>query len=158
MAKIKDLFGQEKEVDCMACDLQSGKVELPTKRIGETKHFVVEQDLEYPIEGFLIIVSKRHIHSILEFNKEEEKEFSEILNKSRKLQKEVLGIEKATIIQEEISDSSHFHAWLFPWHEWMEKKKLENIKELMKYAKENFTSKEHAKKLKEACEKLASKF
>lgn len=160
MAKITDISGKEVEVDCIACAIQKKEVELPVERIGETGSFVLEQDFEWPIEGFLIIASKRHIQSISEFNKKEEKEFFDFLKKSRKLMKDVLGIEKVTIIQEEIDLGSHFHVWLFPWHNWMEPhgSKLDDIRNLMKYAKENFSGKEHLEKLREIGKKLKDNF
>lgn len=160
MAKIIDISGKEREIKCIAYAIQKNEVELPVERIGRTKNFVVEQDFEWPIEGFLIIASKRHIHSILDFNKGEEKEFFQILKKSRKLMKKVLGIEKVTIVQEEDGQTSHFHVWLFPWHDWMKKHgtKLQNIKEIMKYAKENFSDKNHLDAIKKISQKLKSKF
>ncbi len=160
MVKIIDISGKEQNVKCIACAIQKNKVELPVERIGETKNFVVEQDFEWPIEGFLIIASKRHIHSILEFNKEEEKEFLDFLKKSRKLMKDILGVEKVTIVQEEDSSTSHFHVWLFPWHDWMKPhgQKLQDIKNLMKYAKENFSDKEHLDKIRKIGKELKSKF
>ena len=68
MAKVIDISGKEHEIACIACAIQKGEVELPVERVAETKHFVVEQDFEFPIEGFLIIASKRHISSIMDFN------------------------------------------------------------------------------------------
>ena len=160
MVKIIDISGKEQEIKCIACAIQKNEVELPIERIGETKNFVLEQDFEWPIEGFLIIASKRHIHSILDFNKDEEKEFFRILKRSRKIMKEVLDIEKVTIVQEEDSLTSHFHVWLFPWHDWMKKHgtKLQNIKEIMKYAKENFSDKKHFDKIRKIGNKLKSEF
>ncbi|HJZ18582.1 MAG TPA: HIT family hydrolase [Candidatus Nanoarchaeia archaeon] len=160
MAKIIDLSGNEQEVKCIACAIQKNKVKLPVERIAETRNFVLEQDFEWPIGGFLIIASKRHIHSILDFNKDEEKEFFHILKKSRKLMKDVLGIGKVTIIQEEGSSDSHFHVWLFPWYRWMKPhgSKLQDIKNLMKYAKENFSDKKHLDKIRKIGKELKSKF
>ena len=160
MPKIIDISGNEQEVKCIACAIQKKEIELPVERIWETKNFVVEQDFEWPIEGFLIIASKRHIHSILDFNRDEEREFFQVLKRSRKAMKKVLGIEKVTIVQEEDSQTSHFHVWLFPWHKWMKKHgtKLQDIKNLMKYAKENFSDKKNFNKIKKAGQKLKSEF
>jgi len=160
MVKIIDISGKEHKIKCIACAIQKNEVELPVERIGETNNFVVEQDFEWPIEGFLILASRRHIHSILDFNKDEEREFLGLLKKSRKLMKEVLGIKKVTIVQEEGSSNSHFHVWLFPWHDWMKKHgtKLQNIKEIMKYAKENFSDKKHLDKIRKIGKELESKF
>jgi diadenosine tetraphosphate (Ap4A) HIT family hydrolase len=160
MPRIIDISGKEQEVGCIGCAIQNGEVKTFVERIGETKSFVLEQDFEYPIEGFLILASKRHINSILDFNKEEEKEFFDFLKKSRKLMKDVLGIEKVTIIQEEGNIGSHFHVWLFPWHNWMKKhgSKLQDIKNIMEYAKENFSDKKNLEKIRKIGEKLKLRF
>ena len=68
MTIIKDILGVEHNINCIACSIQDGQITLPVERISETNYFVAEQDLEYPIEGFVILVSKRHIKSILEFS------------------------------------------------------------------------------------------
>lgn len=139
MVKIIDISGKEHEVECIACAIQSGDVDLPVKRITETKHFVAEQDFEYPIEGFVIIASKRHLKSVIDMSKEEQADLIDFIVKCRTAMKEALGIEEVTIVQEETSTSSHFHVWLFPWNQNMEdkyKKKISSISEIMKMAKE----------------------
>ena len=160
MARIIDISGKEQEVKCIGCAIQKKEVELPIERIGETRNFVLEQDFEYPIGGFLILASKRHIQSVLEFNEGEKSEFLDFLIKSRKIMKNVLGIGKVTIIQEDGSSDSHFHVWLFPWYRWMKPhgSKLQDIKNLMKYAKENFSDKKHLDKIRKIGKELKSKF
>ena len=160
MARIIDISGKEQEVKCIGCAIQKKEVELPIERIGETRNFVLEQDFEYPIGGFLILASKRHIQSVLEFNEGEKSEFLDFLIKSRKIMKDVLGIKKITIVQEEGSQDSHFHVWLFPWLDWMKPhgSKLQGIKNLMKYAKENFSDKKHLDKIKKIGKELKLKF
>jgi diadenosine tetraphosphate (Ap4A) HIT family hydrolase len=160
MVKIIDISGKEQDVKCIACAIQSKKVDLPVERIYETENFVVEQDFEWPIEGFLIIASKRHIHSILDFNKEEEKEFFSVLKKSRELLKKILKIEKIIIIQEEDCSASHFHVWLFPLYPWMKKigTKVQDVRKIMNYAKENFSSKRDLEKIKDISKKLKQSF
>ena len=137
MVTIKDISGIKHEIECIACSIQNGEVALPIERITETEYFVAEQDFEYPIEGFVIIASKRHIKSILEFTKEEQNDFSNFLVECRKAMKEKLGIEEVTIVQEETSGSSHFHVWLFPWLPWMSehKRKVNNVMKIMDIAK-----------------------
>lgn len=140
MAKIKDIGGVEHEITCIACAIQSGEILLPVERIAETKYFVAEQDFEYPIEGFVIIASKRHIKSILEFTAEEQLDFTAFMIKCRAAMKEKLGIDVITIVQEESSSSSHFHVWMFPWLPWMSeyKRKVDNVMKIMEEAKSSF--------------------
>ena len=160
MTIIKDILGVEHNINCIACSIQDGQITLPVERISETNYFVAEQDLEYPIEGFVILVSKRHIKSILEFTTEEEKDFSSFLINCRKAMKEKLGIENVTIIQEEPTSSSHFHVWLFPWHSWMSnyKKKINNIMEIMDLAKKEHSNEAELSKIKESSKKLKEYF
>ena len=61
MVNVIDVEGKSHEIDCIACSIQSGEGPLSVNRIAETDHFIVEQDFEYPIAGFLIVASKRHI-------------------------------------------------------------------------------------------------
>ena len=155
--KIIDIDGKEHEVQCIACSIQNGDIRLPVERITETENFVVEQDLEWPIEGLLVIVSKKHVYSIEELSDQEVNEFSQLLKKVRKLLKEVLGISHITLVQEENIITSHFHLWLFPWHSWMLKRwngKLHEIKDIMKYAKQEFSDKESLEKIRQSAIKL----
>jgi diadenosine tetraphosphate (Ap4A) HIT family hydrolase len=160
MVVIKDISGIEHNIDCIACSIQSGEVALPVERIAETNYFVAEQDFEYPIEGFTVIVAKRHIKSFLEFTDEEQKDFISFLIKCRKAMKEKLGIEEITIIQEETTNSSHFHIWLFPWHSWMSdyKKKIDNVMKIMEMAKKEHSNEVELLKIKESTKKLKEYF
>ena len=160
MVKIIDIAGKEHEINCIACSIQNGEVELPVGRIAETEHFVVEQDFGYPIEGFMILVSKRHIKSISEFTDDEQKDFIDFMMKCRNAMKEKLGVEEITIIQEEPSSSSHFHVWLFPWLPWMSgyKKKVNNVMTIMDIAKKERSTTDELEKIKEASAKLKEYF
>ncbi len=160
MVKVKDIVGTEHEVDCIACSIQSEEVALPVERIAVTKYFVVEQDFEYPIEGFVIIASKRHVKSVLEFTNEEQIEFIKLLVECRKAMKEKLGIEEVTIVQEETSSSSHFHVWLFPWLPWMSehKRKINNIMSIMDIVKRDFSDEMKLRRVKDAANLLREYF
>ncbi len=160
MIKIIDIGGIEHEIICIACSIQNEEIALPVERIAETRHFVAEQDFEYPIEGFIIIASKRHIKSILEFTNEEQADFTQFLIKCRKAMKEKLGIDTITIVQEETSSSSHFHVWMFPWLPWMSeyKKKVSNVMKIMDIAKEERSNESELNKIKESTKKLKEYF
>lgn len=156
--KITDISGKEHSIDCIACAIQSGEIALPVERITETENFVVEQDLEIPIEGFLIVVSKRHIFSVDELSDNEITELSILLKKTRKAMRQSLGVSWITIVQEENTATSHFHIWLFPWHKWMAKKwsgKLEEIKEIMKFSRKEMSGEEVLSRVKESSVKVA---
>ncbi|MBI2024456.1 hypothetical protein HYT00_03665 [Candidatus Giovannonibacteria bacterium] len=118
MIEIIDINGNKHEVKCIACAIQSGKISLPIERIAETENFVLEQDLEWPIEGFVVIVSKRHIISIDEFTDSEMEELAKFMKVARAALRKILEISSVTLVQEENTATSHFHFWLFPWHNW----------------------------------------
>jgi len=157
MAEIIDISGKKYEIECIACAIQSGKIILPVERIAETENFVVEQDLEWPIEGFLCIVSKRHIYSVDELNGKEAEELGKLLRATRMVLRKILGVSAVTVVQEENTKFSHFHLWLFPWHDWMKQKwdgKLCEIRDIMKYAKKEFSGKEDLEKIKRSAIRL----
>ena len=116
MFKIKDIGGKEYEINCIACAIAEGKIQLPMENLAETENFIAEQDTECPIEGFVIISSRKHIYSVDEMADSEIEELAKLMKKVRSAMRKVLGIEKVTIVQEENTSNSHFHIWLFPWH------------------------------------------
>jgi len=157
MAEITDINGNKHEVKCIACAIQGGKISLPIERIAETKNFVLEQDLEWPIEGFVVIVSKKHIISIDELTDNDVEELAKLIKTTRVALRKVLGISAVTLVQEESTTTSHFHFWLFPWCDWMKEKwsgKLHEIKDIMKYAKQKFSGKEDLEKIRRSATKL----
>ncbi len=129
------------------------------EKILETENFVVGQDREVPIVGFFIIASKdKNKKSILDFSKAE---FAELINlqaEIRNLMKEVLQIETVYFFQNE--DSEHgFHIWCFPRFLWMEKfgRKIESVRPIMNFAKENMWTEENLNSIKNSCELIRKK-
>ena len=133
-------------MECMGCALANGSLVPVGGIIKETEHFILHQDVEVPIKGFLVIASKRHIKSVADMAKDEAVEFMELLYDARKALLSVEGIIECTFIQEE--RSGHFHFWLFPRYEWMDglfKNSLTTVREIMKYAEENMNTAENIK-------------
>ncbi len=124
------------------------------EKIFETESFIVGQDMEVPIPGFFIISSKdKNKKSLLDFNESELVELIKLQVKIRKLMKEILEIEIVYFFQNE--DSEHcFHIWCFPRLDWMEKfgRKIESVRPIMNYAKENFWTEENLKFVREYCD------
>lgn len=142
VAIINDISGVSREISCIACGIQSGEVRLPVERLAETEHFVLEQDFEWPIEGFLIVASKRHVFCLDELDEEETEECFALVRKARKALREVMGTKYVTMIFHEKTPTSHFHVWLFPWHDWMLEKfsgKPHEVSDIMKFSKEHFS-------------------
>jgi len=136
-----------------------GKILFKNETIIETKHFDVHQDWDVAIAGFYILASKRRISSISEFNGDESKEFMDILIRVRKGMEEVLGIKDVYLFQNEDTDH-YFHLWIFPRHDWMEKfgRKIQSVRPIINYAKENMITDEFIKEVKESVEKMRNYF
>lgn len=141
---IKDFMSNEWSCKCIGCAIGSGQIIPPGGIITETKNFVLHQDPEVPVKGFLIIASKNHIRSISELTLEESSELFQLVYRARLAMKNIEDINEVTIIQEE--RSRHFHLWLLPRYEWMTNKfgnSLSNIREMMNYCKENLKTKDN---------------
>ncbi|MEI7621343.1 MAG: HIT domain-containing protein [Candidatus Moraniibacteriota bacterium] len=157
--KIVDLRGRESEVECIACAIQSGKVANPGL-IAQTEYFSAEQDFEFPIPGFVILASKRHLKSVDEFSEDEQQDFMKFLVRLRSAMRKELEIEHITLVQEENTTTSHFHFWLFPHYQWMNEKfgkKIEAIQTIMEYARANLKTASNLKAVDEATQKLKDK-
>lgn len=122
---------------------------FPNENIITTKLFNVGQDWEVPIPGFFIIAPLRKLKSIDEFTDKEAMEFISLIRKVRKGMRMILKIEEVYLFQNE--DTKHgFHLWIFPRHKWMEKfgKRIQSVRPIMNYAKENMLSDDVFKEVK----------
>lgn len=158
--EITDLKGRTKKIACIACSIQGGEVENPGA-IAESEYFVAEQDYEFPIPGFVILVSKRHLQSVDEFSDDEQRDFIKFLCRLRSTMKKALDIEHIYIVQEEDTTTSHFHVWLFPRYQWMKDKfgrKIESVKPIMEYARENMKTADNLEVVDAATQKLKQFF
>lgn len=136
--KMVDFLGNTYEYECMGCSIEKGEIVPPGGIIYEDEYFILAQDPEIPIEGFIIINTKRHINSFAEMNEKERINFIELLHKSVKAIKELNIADKVTIVQEE--RSKHLHVWIFPHHEWMDErfgKGVSYLRDICAYAQEN---------------------
>jgi diadenosine tetraphosphate (Ap4A) HIT family hydrolase len=157
--EIIDIYNNKNEVGCLGCAINSGEYKVPCGLICSTEFFGVNQDCEIPIPGFIIVSSKRHIHSIDRFTKEEQKDFISLIVRLRRGMREVLGINQIDIIVAELPGrrEDHFHLWLYPvTKEAVEKfgTGIKQVKPMMNYAKENLKTPENIKKVEEFVEKL----
>src|SRR5208337_164362 len=128
---------------------------FPDETILKTGLFEVNQDWEIPIPGFFIIKATRKMRSVSEFTDEEALEFVRILRKVRVGMREILKIQDVYLFQNE--DTRHnFHLWLFPRHHWMERfgRKIESVRPIMEYAKENRTREEILEEVRGAAKKM----
>ena len=154
METITDYKGQTKKIACLGCAREKG--EIKTGNIIKTEYFDAHQDYEVPIPGFVIISSRRHIQSVEEFTEAEQQDFIRLLCRVRKAMRSVLSIEIVYLVQAEAADQ-HFHLWIFPRYEWMKEKvggKLESVRPIMSYARENFKTDADMKAVDDAIQKL----
>ncbi|EKD66596.1 MAG: HIT family hydrolase [uncultured bacterium (gcode 4)] len=127
-----------------------GKILFSKDIVIDAMYFQINQDWEVPIPGFFILAPKRKIKSISEFTDEESIEFMNLLRKIRKWMREVLDIKDVYLFQNEDTDGD-FHLWIFPRYIRMEKfgNKIESVRPIMNYAKENMVTDEIVKEVKE---------
>lgn len=152
---IYDMLGKKWECNCLGCSIGNGEIIPPGGLIMETENFVLHQDPEVPLKGFLIVASKKHIRSISELTEEESKELFNLVYKGRMAQKTIEDIREVTIIQEE--RSGHFHLWLLPRYEWMDGKfnnSLSAVREFSAYAKANLKTEENIKDILSAVDQI----
>jgi diadenosine tetraphosphate (Ap4A) HIT family hydrolase len=158
--EIEDIRGIKKQIGCLGCAIQGGEVKSSGGSIASTKYFDAHQDYEIPIPGFVILVSKRHLQSVDEFTKEERLDFIEFLCRLRKTMRQAFDIKIVYLIQEE-DTSHHFHVWLFPRYDWMAEKfgrKIQSVRTIMEYSRENMKTTKNLKKVDEATKKMRSYF
>ncbi|MEG0773792.1 HIT family hydrolase [Clostridium sp.] len=156
---IKDFLNNEWTCKCIGCSIGSGETMPPGGIIAETKNFVLHQDPEVPIKGFLIIASKEHIKSIAQLTQEEAAELFDLVYRARLAMNNIPDITEITIVQEE--RSGHFHLWLLPRYEWMKDKfenSLSSIRKIMSYSKENLKSKDNLEEVLLVVDKLKDAF
>lgn len=105
------------------------------EEVYRTEYFVVGQDWEVPIPGFMIVSPVREVRSIADFTQDEVVDFALTTHKVRRGMRDVLGIEEIYLFQNE--DTAHnFHLWMFPRYEWMEGfgRKVQSVRMIMSYA------------------------
>ena len=125
---------------CTGCSIAKGEIGII---IYETKNFVINQDPEVPLKGFLVISSKKHVNSLLNLNGEEREELNYLLFKARKSLDDLNICKEVSIVQEE--RSQHFHIWLYPYYDWMNEnfgKGIKYLRDINDYVIKNATEKD----------------
>lgn len=145
---MKDFMNNQWNSECIACEIGKGTIIPPGGIIKETENFFIQQDLEVPLKGFLIIGSKKHIKSIAQLSLNEVTELTSLMYKSRLALNKISDINEVVIIQEE--RSNHFHVWLFPRYAWMNElfeNSLTDIRKIMQYIKLNMNNEKNIKEV-----------
>ncbi|WP_285396954.1 diadenosine tetraphosphate hydrolase [Lysinibacillus sp. fls2-241-R2A-57] len=144
MRKITLSNGKTVEVECLSCEITSGRIEPDGGVVMETDYFHAHQDVAYPIKGLIILASKRHITCFDELNDEEKMDYINLLSKIRKAQRDVLGIEHVYYFYNE-DTIHHFHTWMVPRYEWMYEfgRSVESVRPVLLHARNNMNNKEN---------------
>lgn len=155
MRKITLSNGKTVEVECLSCALTNGLIEPDGGVIFETEHFHAHQDVAYPIEGLVILASKRHIKCLDELTDEERLDYINTLTKIRKAQREILGIDYVYYFYNE-DTTHHFHTWLVPRYKWMNEfgKSVESVRPVLVNARNQRNTNENHQKVMSAIEAL----
>lgn len=153
-----DILGRTWKYDCMSCAIAKGELELPGGLIYENDYITVGADTEIPLNGFVIVATKRHVNSIADLTEKESHELIYYIAKVIKALKELNIVQEVTVVQEE--RSKHLHVWIFPCHE--EYKKMfgsgvGSIKSICKYVKDN-ANKENVQECLSTVQKLKEYF
>jgi len=115
-------------INCNFCN-----VDIRETILDETKHFYIMPSLGSLVEGYILLISKKHINSMSELTKSEFDEYEFLINKYRKIFKEIY--KKYPIIFEHgtpnlngtMQTSSIFHA-----HTHIVNHKFKNEKDLLR--------------------------
>ncbi len=151
MRKITLSNGKVVETPCLSCSITSGDVEPDGGVIYETKYFHAHQDVAYPIEGLVILASKRHIKCFDELTEEEKIDYINTLTKIRSAQRKTLNIDTVYYFYNE-DTTHHFHTWMVPRYMWMERfgSSVQSLRPSLLEARNNMNTEEQKKRVLEA--------
>ncbi len=151
--------GEEIKINgCLGCLFAEHKFSLPCGIAYENDKFILSQDFELPIQGFLVVSPKKHIETFGELTSSERIEIFEIVSKTIEILKRNNICERFDVIFEE-KINKHFHIWIMPRNKWMEEfggNIICNIGKIFKYAKTNMRTKENFNKIDEITKLLKS--
>jgi diadenosine tetraphosphate (Ap4A) HIT family hydrolase len=136
------------EVECLSCALTSGVIKPDGGVVVETKYFHAHQDVAYPINGLIILASKRHIKCFDELTEEEMADYINILTRIRRAQRDVLGIEHVYYFYNE-DTTHHFHTWMVPRYDWMYQfgRSIESVRPVLLHARNEMNNEENLKQV-----------
>jgi diadenosine tetraphosphate (Ap4A) HIT family hydrolase len=151
--------GRKITVHCLSCAIVEGTVQPNGGTIYETKFFHAHQDVAYPIQGLVILASKRHIKCLDELTEEELNDYIHTLHLIRKAQRKVLGIEQVYYFYNE-DTTHHFHTWMVPRYDWMYQfgRSIESVRPVLLHARQKRNSKDEIEKIIEAIHELRNYF
>lgn len=158
MKEITDYLGNNWKYDCMSCSIANGNLKLPGGLVFENNYLTIGADPEIPLNGFMVIATKRHINSISETTSQERYELIDYISRTIKALKDLEIVKEVLIVQEE--RSKHLHFWIFPCYEKYTSlfgRGIVGVNAIIKYVKEN-VNKEEIQECLKTVEKLKEYF
>lgn len=76
-------------INCIFCNLEKNKIENTI--LDETNHFYILPTVGSLVDGYILVVSKRHINSMSELTKNEMDEYNFIIEKYRNIFRDIYG-------------------------------------------------------------------
>ena len=76
-------------INCIFCNLEKNKIENTI--LDETNHFYILPTVGSLVDGYILVVSKRHINSMPELTKNEMDEYNFIIKKYRNIFRDIYG-------------------------------------------------------------------
>lgn len=102
--------------DCIFCGIVEGKI--PSTKINESKNFIAILDTAPQIKGHLLIISKKHFKTILDFPQNLSEEFLEFTKETSKKLMEKYNSDGFNLIVNTFKSAGqivdHFHAHILP--------------------------------------------
>ena len=142
---------------CPSCAFSRHEFSLPCDLVYEDESFIISQDWELPIPGFLVIAPKRHIENFSELKDNERNKIFELINSTINVLKENKVCNFFNVIFEE-KPNYHFHIWIMPRMEWMKQfGTTKNIGLIFDYAIKNMKTEKIFKEIKNINEIVKNK-
>lgn len=135
---------------CPGCAYAKHEFDLQCGIAYENERFILAQDWELPITGFLIISPKKHVEKLEELSAEERNEMFNIADKTIKVLRNNKVCNRFNLILEE-KEGKHLHLWIMPRHDWMYSLCdgiINDIGRIREYAKNNFKNEDVYKQIK----------
>lgn len=161
MGKMRIYTGEEVTfTKCPACAYARHEFVLPCGVVYEDDLFMLSQDWELPIPGFLVLSPKRCVEKLSDLTDYEREEMFKIVDKTIKLLRNSKICDRFDVIFEEKIER-HFHIWIMPREKWMTELVgdiIDHIGDIFSYAKSNNRTNDNLKKIKEVTDIIKNQF
>ncbi len=124
---------------CLSCEIVGAET-ATEGTVLETAHVHAHQDVAYPVPGFVIVASRRHVRALDELDDHEAADLMAALRSIRAAQRTALGVESVYYFYNE-DTRHHLHVWMIPRHPWMATfgQSVESVRPALQHARETVT-------------------